>query len=95
MLSFRPDWSDLARASIVAIAWGAIALFADLTLGANYGFIGNPPAGTRIPPLVEAFGAVAATRAGHRGSGGGDLRAAAGAMASAVPKFANVAAEKM
>jgi hypothetical integral membrane protein (TIGR02206 family) len=56
VLFYRPDWSDLARASIVAIAWGAIALFADLTLGANYGYIGNPPAGTRIPPLVEAFG---------------------------------------
>ncbi len=56
VLSFRPDWSDFARASIVAVAWSAVALLADLMLGANYGYIGNPPAGTRIPPLVEAFG---------------------------------------
>lgn len=56
VLDFRPDWSDFARASVVAVAWAAVALFADLMLGANYGYIGNPPAGTRIPPLVEAFG---------------------------------------
>jgi hypothetical integral membrane protein (TIGR02206 family) len=56
VLSFRPDWSDFARASIAAVAWGAVALSVDLMLGANYGYIGNPPAGTRMPPLVEAFG---------------------------------------
>jgi hypothetical integral membrane protein (TIGR02206 family) len=56
VLGFRPDWSDFARAAIVAVAWGAVALSADLMLGANYGYIGNPPAGTRIPPLVEALG---------------------------------------
>jgi uncharacterized membrane protein YwaF len=31
-------------------------LAVDLRLGANYGYIGNPPAGTWIPPLVAAFG---------------------------------------
>jgi hypothetical integral membrane protein (TIGR02206 family) len=56
VLGFRPDWNDFARASIVAVAWGVVALSVDLMLGANYGYIGNPPAGTRIPPLVEAFG---------------------------------------
>jgi hypothetical integral membrane protein (TIGR02206 family) len=56
VLGFRPDWSDFVRAAIVALAWGAVALSADLLLGANYGYIGNPPAGTRIPSLVEAFG---------------------------------------
>jgi hypothetical integral membrane protein (TIGR02206 family) len=56
VLGFRPDWSDFARASIVAVGWAAVALSADLMLGANYGYIGNPPAGIRIPPLVEAFG---------------------------------------
>ena len=56
VLSFRPDWTDFARAAIVAVAWGAVALCVDLMLGANYGYIGNPPAGTRMPPLVEAFG---------------------------------------
>jgi len=56
VLGFRPDWSDFARAALVAVGWGAAALTVDLMLGANYGYIGNPPAGTRIPPLVEAFG---------------------------------------
>ena len=55
-LGFRPDWRDLARAAVVAVAWAAVALSVDVLLGANYGYIGNPPAGTRIPPLVEAFG---------------------------------------
>jgi hypothetical integral membrane protein (TIGR02206 family) len=56
VLSFRPDWSDLGRAAVAAIAWAAVVLPIDLMLGANYGYIGNPPVGTRIPPLVEAFG---------------------------------------
>jgi uncharacterized membrane protein YwaF len=28
----------------------------DLLLGANYGFIGNPPPGVAIPPFVDALG---------------------------------------
>jgi hypothetical integral membrane protein (TIGR02206 family) len=56
VLGFRPDWSDFARASVVGLGWAAVVLAVDLRLGANYGFIGNPPAGTRIPPIVEAFG---------------------------------------
>jgi hypothetical integral membrane protein (TIGR02206 family) len=56
VLGFRPDWSDFARAAVVAVGWAAVVLAVDLWLGANYGYIGNPPAGTRIPPLVEAFG---------------------------------------
>jgi hypothetical integral membrane protein (TIGR02206 family) len=56
VLGFRPDWRDFARAAIVAIGWAAVVLPVDLALGANYGYIGNPPAGTPIPPLVEAFG---------------------------------------
>jgi hypothetical integral membrane protein (TIGR02206 family) len=56
-LEFRPGWGDFARAAIVAIGWAAVVLGVDLTLGANYGYIGNPPAGVKIPPLVEAFGA--------------------------------------
>ena len=55
-LGFRPDWSDLARAAVVAVMWATVALSTDVVLGANYGYVGNPPAGTRIPPLVEAFG---------------------------------------
>jgi hypothetical integral membrane protein (TIGR02206 family) len=56
VLGFRPGWSDLARATVVAIGWAALALVIDLRLGANYGYIGNPPAGVKIPPLVAAFG---------------------------------------
>jgi hypothetical integral membrane protein (TIGR02206 family) len=56
VLGFRPDWSDFARAATVCLAWAALALAVDIRLGANYGYIGNPPAGVRIPPLIEAFG---------------------------------------
>ena len=56
VLDFRPGWGDFARASIVAVGWAAVVLAVDVRLGANYGYIGNPPAGTKIPPLVEAFG---------------------------------------
>jgi len=56
VLGFRPGWSDLARAAVVAVGWAALVLPLDLMLGANYGYIGNPPAGTRIPSLVTAFG---------------------------------------
>jgi hypothetical integral membrane protein (TIGR02206 family) len=55
-LGFRPGWSDFARAAVVAIGWAALVLAVDLWLGANYGYIGNPPDGTWIPPLVAAFG---------------------------------------
>src|SRR5262252_3079237 len=56
VLGFRPGWGDFARASIAGLAWAALALAVDIRLGANYGFIGNPPASVRIPPLVAAFG---------------------------------------
>jgi hypothetical integral membrane protein (TIGR02206 family) len=55
-LGFRPGWSDFARAAAVAVGWAAVVLAIDLWLGANYGYIGNPPAGTWTPPLVAAFG---------------------------------------
>jgi uncharacterized membrane protein YwaF len=34
----------------------AVIVPIDLLLGANYGFIGNPPPGVKIPPFVEALG---------------------------------------
>jgi hypothetical integral membrane protein (TIGR02206 family) len=55
-LGFRPGWSDFARAAVAAAGWAAVVLGIDLWLGANYGYIGNPPAGTWTPPLVAAFG---------------------------------------
>lgn len=56
VLGFRPGWSDFVRASVVAIGWAALVLAVDIRLDANYGYIGNPPAGMAIPPLVAAFG---------------------------------------
>lgn len=56
VLGFRPGWSDLVRASVVAIGWAALVLAVDIRLGANYGYVGNPSAGVAIPPLVAAFG---------------------------------------
>jgi len=56
VLGFRPGWSDFARAALAAFGWAALALAVDIRLGANYGYIGNPPAGVKIPPLVAAFG---------------------------------------
>jgi len=56
VLGFRPDWSDLGHAAIVSAAYVALIVPLDLRLGANYGFIGNPPAGKGIPPFVAALG---------------------------------------
>lgn len=57
VLGFRPNWSDLGRAYLTSAIYIALIVPVDLWLGSNYGFVGNPPAGSRIPPLVEAFGA--------------------------------------
>lgn len=56
VLGFRPDWGDFARAATVGLGWAAIVIPVDLWLGANYGYVGDPPAGTPIPPMVEAMG---------------------------------------
>jgi len=56
VLGFRPDWRDLGRAVIASGLYVALVLPVDLSLGANYGFVGNPPAGVNIPPFVAALG---------------------------------------
>lgn len=56
VLGFRPDWRDLGRAVSVSALYLAIILPLDLWLGANYGFVGHPPAARRIPPFVAALG---------------------------------------
>jgi len=56
VLGFRPSWRDLGRALIATAVYGALALPVDLRLGADYGFIGNPPADIKIPPFVAALG---------------------------------------
>ncbi len=57
VLGFRPDWRDFGRAAAVSLLYLAIIVPFDLWLGANYGFVGNPPPGWRIPPFVAALGA--------------------------------------
>ncbi len=57
VLGFRPNWSDLGRAYVASAIYIALIVPVDLWLGSNYGFVGNPAPGSRIPALVEAFGA--------------------------------------
>jgi hypothetical integral membrane protein (TIGR02206 family) len=56
VLGFRPQWRDLGRAYAASALYVAVIVPIDLLLGANYGFIGNPPPGVKIPPFVEALG---------------------------------------
>src|SRR5262245_53556822 len=56
VLDSRPDWSAFPLPAILSVAYVAIVLPLNLWLGANYGFVGDPPAGTRIPPFLEAIG---------------------------------------
>jgi hypothetical integral membrane protein (TIGR02206 family) len=56
VLGFRPGWRDLGTAVIASVVYTVLIMPVDLWLGANYGFIGNPPAGVSIPPFVKALG---------------------------------------
>jgi hypothetical integral membrane protein (TIGR02206 family) len=56
VLGFRPGWRDLGCAVIACVVYVALIMPVDLWLGANYGFVGNPPAGVSIPPFVDALG---------------------------------------
>jgi hypothetical integral membrane protein (TIGR02206 family) len=56
VLGFRPGWRDFGYAFIASIVYVALILPVDLWLGANYGFVGNPPPGVGIPPFVDALG---------------------------------------
>ncbi len=53
---FRPSWRDLGAAVIASLVYVAIVLPVDLLLGADYGFVGNPPSSIIIPPFVLALG---------------------------------------
>jgi hypothetical integral membrane protein (TIGR02206 family) len=53
---FRPLWRDLGTAVIVSLVYVALVLPVDLWLGADYGFVGNPPSSIIIPPFVLALG---------------------------------------
>jgi hypothetical integral membrane protein (TIGR02206 family) len=55
-LDFRPDWRDFRNALLASLIWGAVILPIDLLLGADYGFIGNPPPDLAVPPAIAAFG---------------------------------------
>jgi hypothetical integral membrane protein (TIGR02206 family) len=56
VLGFRPRWGDFARAALASAAYLAVVVPINLRVDSNYGFIGNPPAGVKIPPFVEALG---------------------------------------
>ena len=56
VLGFRPDWRDLGRAVIASAVYVVLIVPVDLSLHADYGFVGNPPAGIGIPPFVAALG---------------------------------------
>jgi hypothetical integral membrane protein (TIGR02206 family) len=56
-LQFRPTWNDLRQALVAGAAYLAVIIPINLFLGSNYGYVGNPPAGRKIPPFVEALGA--------------------------------------
>jgi hypothetical integral membrane protein (TIGR02206 family) len=56
VMGFRPDWRDVGRVIVVSLAYVAVVTPVNLTLGTNYGFIGNPPPGKSIPPFVDAMG---------------------------------------
>jgi hypothetical integral membrane protein (TIGR02206 family) len=53
---FRLFWRDLGTAVIASLLYVALIVPVDLWLGADYGFVGNPPAGIIIPPFVAALG---------------------------------------
>ena len=46
VLGFRPGWHDLGRAFAVSVAYVALMVPLNAWLGSDYGFIGNPAAGT-------------------------------------------------
>lgn len=56
VLRFRPDWSDFGRACLVTLGYLAVIMPIDVSLGANYGYIGNPASAKEIPPFVAALG---------------------------------------
>lgn len=55
-LKFRPTWNDLRQALIAGATYLAAIIPINLVLGSNYGYVGNPPLGRKIPPFVEALG---------------------------------------
>jgi hypothetical integral membrane protein (TIGR02206 family) len=56
VMGFRPDSRDVGRVLVVSLAYVAFVTPINLTLGTNYGFIGNPPPGKAIPPFIDAMG---------------------------------------
>jgi hypothetical integral membrane protein (TIGR02206 family) len=56
VLRFRPDWSDVGRAVAASFAYVTLVMPIDLAIGANYGFIGNPPPDKSLPPFIDAMG---------------------------------------
>lgn len=55
VVGFRPRLQDLWRTYVVSALYLAIVIPVNLTLGTNFGFIGNPPP-ERVPPFIDALG---------------------------------------
>ena len=55
ILRFRPDWGDLARACVMSAAYVALIVPVNLMIGANYGFVGDPPDQAQ-PPVIALLG---------------------------------------
>ncbi len=53
---FRPFWRDLGAAVIASLVYVAAIVPVNLWLGADYGFVGNPPSNIVVPPFVLALG---------------------------------------
>jgi len=56
VLGFRPRWRDLGCAVIASVVYVAMIVPVDLWLGADYGYVGDPPPDVAIPPFVAALG---------------------------------------
>ena len=55
-LRFRPGWEDFGRAAVVSIGYVIMVTPINLWLGANYGFVGNPPPDKNIPAILHLLG---------------------------------------
>jgi hypothetical integral membrane protein (TIGR02206 family) len=55
VLRYRPGWRDLARACVMSAGYVAVIVPVNLMIGANYGFVGNPPDQAQ-PPMIALLG---------------------------------------
>jgi hypothetical integral membrane protein (TIGR02206 family) len=56
VLGFRPSWRDLGLALAASAVYVALVMPINVSLGANYGFLGNPADASEVPPFVHVLG---------------------------------------